>query len=183
MADRRAELCHRCGTGLTTCSRSLPILTALGRVEMRLAQQPRAGPRDGLSAVGGQEVRMGDKLTVQEFPRRRTRRLADAGDRAARARYRTRDFAKALEPDYAVGEAAEEMNHHPGKGVESVIGGTSSRGVDRAGITPSPSSGFPPTTGPSGIGPRARWMSSKLFWSSFVWGMCVSRQGLSSRGP
>jgi hypothetical protein len=34
---------------------------------MRLAQQPRAGPRDGLSAVGGKGARTGDKLTVQEF--------------------------------------------------------------------------------------------------------------------
>jgi hypothetical protein len=43
---------------------------------------------------------------------------------------------------------------------------------------------LPPTTGPRGIGPRALWISSKLFMVVLSWcGMCVAGQGLSPRGP
>ena len=54
---------------------------------------------------------------------------------------------------------------------------TSSVAGSTTGITPSPSSGLPPTTGPSGIGPRTCCNSSKLFMIVLRVSGCVGRDG------
>jgi 4a-hydroxytetrahydrobiopterin dehydratase len=77
-----------------------------------MSQEKDSIQESRLSAVGGRVGVMGDKLTVQEFLDAGLddwRRLAAA----LHARFTTADFAKALAFVNAIGEAAEEMNHHP----------------------------------------------------------------------